>query len=59
MNDVDAAREADREQVRNPVEIVTDTAILITHGLPLDDGVAAYDMFKNKSQGCIRFALRP
>ncbi|MGE2731787.1 zinc-dependent alcohol dehydrogenase [Mycolicibacterium vaccae] len=36
-----------------------DPSVLITHDLPLDDGVAAYDMFKNKTQGCIRVALRP
>lgn len=36
-----------------------DPARLITHDLPLDQGVRAYDMFKNKSDGCIRVALRP
>ena len=36
-----------------------DPSILITHDLPLDEGVRAYDMFKNKTDGCIRFALMP
>lgn len=36
-----------------------DPSILITHDLPLEDGVRAYDMFKNKTDGCIRVALRP
>jgi threonine dehydrogenase-like Zn-dependent dehydrogenase len=36
-----------------------DPSILITHDLPLEEGVRAYDMFKNKSDGCIRVALRP
>jgi threonine dehydrogenase-like Zn-dependent dehydrogenase len=36
-----------------------DPAKLITHDLPLEQGVQAYDMFKNKADGCIRVALRP
>jgi threonine dehydrogenase-like Zn-dependent dehydrogenase len=36
-----------------------DPAVLLTHDLPLEDGVRAYDMFKNKTDGCIRVALRP
>ena len=36
-----------------------DPAVLITHDMPLEDGVRAYDMFKNKKDGCIRVALRP
>jgi len=36
-----------------------DPSILITHDLPLDQGVLAYDLFKNKTDGCIRVALRP
>ena len=36
-----------------------DPAKLITHDLPLEQGVRAYDMFKNKDDGCIRVALRP
>jgi threonine dehydrogenase-like Zn-dependent dehydrogenase len=36
-----------------------DPSVLITHDLPLEDGVRAYDMFKNKADGCIRVALRP
>jgi threonine dehydrogenase-like Zn-dependent dehydrogenase len=34
-------------------------AKLITHDLPLEDGVRAYDIFKNKQDGCIRVAMRP
>lgn len=36
-----------------------DPARLITHDMPLEQGVQAYDMFKNKADGCIRVALRP
>ena len=36
-----------------------DPSVLITHDLPLAEGVRAYDMFKNKTDGCIRVALRP
>jgi threonine dehydrogenase-like Zn-dependent dehydrogenase len=36
-----------------------DPSMLITHDLPLSEGVRAYDMFKNKTDGCIRVALRP
>ncbi|MGY4652900.1 threonine dehydrogenase-like Zn-dependent dehydrogenase [Mycobacterium sp. URHB0021] len=36
-----------------------DPSILITHDLPLEEGARAYDMFKNKTDGCIRVALRP
>ncbi|MHC9291557.1 zinc-dependent alcohol dehydrogenase [Mycobacterium sp. LTG2003] len=36
-----------------------DPSILITHDLPLHEGVRAYDMFKNKTDGCIRAVLRP
>lgn len=36
-----------------------DPSILITHDLPLHEGVRAYDMFKNKTDGCIRVVLRP
>jgi threonine dehydrogenase-like Zn-dependent dehydrogenase len=36
-----------------------DPSVLITHDLPLEDGVRAYDLFKNKADGCIRVALRP
>jgi threonine dehydrogenase-like Zn-dependent dehydrogenase len=36
-----------------------DPSVLITHDLPLEEGVHAYDIFKNKTDGCIRVALRP
>lgn len=36
-----------------------DPAKLITHDLPLEQGVLAYDLFKNKKDNCIRVALRP
>jgi threonine dehydrogenase-like Zn-dependent dehydrogenase len=36
-----------------------DPSVLITHDLPLEEGVRAYDMCKNKTDGCIRVALRP
>jgi threonine dehydrogenase-like Zn-dependent dehydrogenase len=32
---------------------------LATHVLPLEDGPAAYRMFKHKSDGCVRAVLRP
>lgn len=34
-------------------------SILITHDLPLEQGVRAYDMFEHKEDGCIRAVLRP
>lgn len=36
-----------------------DPAKLITHDVPLEDGVRAYDLFKNKKDDCIRVAMRP
>jgi len=36
-----------------------DPTALITHDLPLEDGVPGYDLFKNKKDGCIRVLLRP
>jgi threonine dehydrogenase-like Zn-dependent dehydrogenase len=33
--------------------------VLITHDLSLEEGVRAYDLLKNKQDGCIRVALRP
>ena len=36
-----------------------DPSKLITHDLPLEEGVRAYDLFKNKEDNCIRVALRP
>jgi threonine dehydrogenase-like Zn-dependent dehydrogenase len=36
-----------------------DPTALITHDLPLEDGVRGYDLFKNKKDGCIRVVLRP
>jgi hypothetical protein len=36
-----------------------DPSVLITHDLPLEAGVEAYDLFKKKADGCIRVALRP
>lgn len=36
-----------------------DPAKLITHDLPLEQGVQAYDLFKHKSDGCVRVAIRP
>ncbi|MDR7301883.1 threonine dehydrogenase-like Zn-dependent dehydrogenase [Haloactinomyces albus] len=35
------------------------TAHYATHVLPLDQGPQAYQMFKNKSDGCVRVAFRP
>jgi threonine dehydrogenase-like Zn-dependent dehydrogenase len=36
-----------------------DTRHLVTHELPLDEAPAAYQMFKNKSDGCVRAVFRP
>jgi threonine dehydrogenase-like Zn-dependent dehydrogenase len=35
-----------------------DPSVLLTHDLPLEDGIRGYDLFKNKKDGCIRVALR-
>jgi threonine dehydrogenase-like Zn-dependent dehydrogenase len=32
---------------------------LVTHRLPLEDAPRAYDMFKNKEDGCIKVVLKP
>jgi threonine dehydrogenase-like Zn-dependent dehydrogenase len=36
-----------------------DPSFVITHRLPLDEGPAAYEMFKNKQDECIKVVLRP
>jgi threonine dehydrogenase-like Zn-dependent dehydrogenase len=35
------------------------TAHLATHVMPLDDGPRGYEMFKNKTDGCVRAVFRP
>jgi threonine dehydrogenase-like Zn-dependent dehydrogenase len=35
------------------------TAHLATHILPLAEGPKAYELFKNKEDGCVRAVLRP
>jgi threonine dehydrogenase-like Zn-dependent dehydrogenase len=35
------------------------TAHLATHQVPLDDSPRAYDLFKKKSDGCVRAVIRP
>ncbi|MFI6516866.1 zinc-dependent alcohol dehydrogenase [Spirillospora sp. NPDC050679] len=35
------------------------TRHLATHRFPLDEGPRAYDMFKNKTDGCVRAVIRP
>ncbi|WP_406173957.1 hypothetical protein [Streptomyces canus] len=35
------------------------TAHLATHTLSLDEAPRAYDMFKQKSDGCVRAVIRP
>jgi len=32
---------------------------LATHVLPLDEGPAAYEMFKEKTDGCVRAVFQP
>jgi threonine dehydrogenase-like Zn-dependent dehydrogenase len=32
---------------------------LTTHRVPLDDAPGAYDMFKNKQDGCVKVVLKP
>ncbi|MFF0488211.1 zinc-dependent alcohol dehydrogenase [Nocardia sp. NPDC004068] len=36
-----------------------DPSYLITHDLPLEQAVYGYDIFKNKSDGCVRAVFRP
>ncbi|AYF78531.1 glutathione-dependent formaldehyde dehydrogenase [Nocardia yunnanensis] len=36
-----------------------DPSYLITHDLPLEDAARGYDLFKNKSDGCLRAVFRP
>jgi threonine dehydrogenase-like Zn-dependent dehydrogenase len=35
------------------------TAHLATHTMPLDQAPKAYDMFKHKTDGCVRTVIRP
>jgi threonine dehydrogenase-like Zn-dependent dehydrogenase len=35
------------------------TGHLATHVMPLDEGPKAYELFKNKEDGCVRVVLRP
>jgi threonine dehydrogenase-like Zn-dependent dehydrogenase len=35
------------------------TAHLATHPMPLDEGPAGYDLFKNKKEGCVRSVFQP
>jgi threonine dehydrogenase-like Zn-dependent dehydrogenase len=32
---------------------------LVTHDLPLDEAPAAYEMFQQKTDGCIKVVLHP
>ncbi len=36
-----------------------DPSFVITHEVPLDDAPEAYEMFKNKEDGCIKVVLKP
>ncbi|MEV0078417.1 zinc-dependent alcohol dehydrogenase [Nocardia neocaledoniensis] len=36
-----------------------DPTYLVSHDLPLEDGVRGYDLFKNDKRGCLRVVLRP
>jgi threonine dehydrogenase-like Zn-dependent dehydrogenase len=36
-----------------------DRTAVISHRLPLDRGVSAYEMFDGKTDGCIKAVLRP
>lgn len=36
-----------------------ETAHLITHPLPLEEGPRGYDLFKHKRDGCVRAVMRP
>ncbi|MDO9353763.1 MAG: zinc-dependent alcohol dehydrogenase [Solirubrobacteraceae bacterium] len=36
-----------------------DTSFLATHEFPLEDAVKGYDMFKHKTDGCVRAVFRP
>jgi threonine dehydrogenase-like Zn-dependent dehydrogenase len=36
-----------------------DPSFVVTHRMPLDDGPAAYRMFRDKADGCVKVVLRP
>ena len=36
-----------------------DPSFVITHTLPLSEGPAAYRMFRDKNDGCIKVVLKP
>jgi threonine dehydrogenase-like Zn-dependent dehydrogenase len=35
------------------------TAHLMTHPMPLEEGPVGYDLFKNKKDDCVRAVLQP
>jgi threonine dehydrogenase-like Zn-dependent dehydrogenase len=35
------------------------TDLLATHVMPLEDGVRGYELFKHKTDGCVRSVFRP
>ena len=36
-----------------------ETAHLMTHPMPLEEGPRGYDLFKNKEDGCEKVVLKP
>jgi threonine dehydrogenase-like Zn-dependent dehydrogenase len=36
-----------------------DTSFLATHRIPLEDGVRGYEMFRNKTDDCLRVVFFP
>ncbi|MFQ5720098.1 MAG: hypothetical protein ACE5IK_11185 [Acidobacteriota bacterium] len=36
-----------------------EVAALFTHHLPLSEGVAAYQLFASRADGCVKILLRP
>jgi threonine dehydrogenase-like Zn-dependent dehydrogenase len=36
-----------------------DPSFMVTHRMPLEDAVRGYDMFKHKTDGCVRVAFIP
>lgn len=52
-----------KERMRRLLNVIesgaVDLASLVTHTRPLDDIVAAYDMFKNQEDGVLKIAIKP
>ncbi|NUT16341.1 MAG: NAD(P)-dependent alcohol dehydrogenase, partial [Cupriavidus sp.] len=52
-----------KERMRRLVNVIesgrVDLGLLVTHHYPLEDIVAAYDLFANQRDGVLKIAIKP